>query len=57
MYETKWSFEVSGVYISYSSIAEKRTSFRRKLNAKVWIYIKYKEGFFGKKNYKKSSRF
>lgn len=37
MDETKWNFEASGAYRSYSSIAEKRTSFRRKLNAKVYI--------------------
>ena len=34
MHGTKWSFEASGVYISYSSIAEKRMSSRRNLNAK-----------------------
>lgn len=36
MDETKWSFEASGMYRSYLSIAEKRTSFRRQLNVKSY---------------------
>ena len=34
MHGTKWSFEASGVYSWYSSIAEKQMSSMRNLNAK-----------------------
>lgn len=35
IHNTKWSFEVSGAYIRYSSITEKRTSVRGNFNAKL----------------------
>lgn len=33
----KWSFEASGAYMAYSSIAEKRMSVRRNFNANAFF--------------------
>lgn len=41
---TMWTDEASGAYMAYSSIAEKRTSFRRKSNAKL-LYHGYNKCF------------
>lgn len=37
MDKATWTFEASGVYTKYSSIAEKGTSLRRKSNAKLYV--------------------